>query len=222
MKPAITPYALKPFQFIDEVFKKTQIYLHHTAGNSHPLRVVDGWNSNTDRIATAYIIAGRPKVGDNYHDGDIVQCFDETKYAFHLGLQQATFTSAGIPYKSLDKISIGIEVCNFGWLTKMPDGSFETYVHSKIDPTDVTELAMPYRGFKYWHKYTDAQIQSLRALILYLCQTYNITKTYLKDIWDICPRALRAENGIFTHNSVRTDKTDIYPCPRVIEMLKAL
>ncbi len=222
MKPNLIQYSLKPFQFIEEADKKTQIFLHHTAGNSNPFRVVDGWNSNTERIATPYVIGGKPIAGSNYHDGDIIQCFDETKYAFHLGLQTETYANAGIPYKSLDKISIGIEMCNFGWLTKMPDSSFETYVHSKIDPSEVTELAMPYRGFKFWHKYTDAQIQSLRALILYLCETYNISKIYQKDIWDVCPRALRGENGIYTHNSVRKDKTDIYPDPRIIDMLKAL
>jgi len=29
-------------------------------------------------------------------------------------------------------------------------------------------------------------------------------------------------SGIYTHNSVRPDKSDMYPCPRVIEMLKNL
>jgi hypothetical protein len=222
MKPATIEYDLKPFQFIDEMHPKTQLFLHHTAGNSNPYRVVDGWNSNPERIATPFVIGGKPPVGGNWHDGDIIQCYDEKKYSFHLGLEQTLFASAGIPYKSLDKISIGIEMCNFGWLTKMPDGTFETYVHSKVDLSEVTELAMPYRGFKFWHKYTDAQIESLRLLILHLSQIYSIVKTYYQDIWDICPRALRGENGIFTHNSVRRDKTDIYPDPRIINMLKNL
>jgi hypothetical protein len=33
---------------------------------------------------------------------------------------------------------------------------------------------------------------------------------------------LKNESGVFTHNSVRADKADVYPCPRLIEMLKSL
>ena len=45
---------------------------------------------------------------------------------------------------------------------------------------------------------------------------------FVEDIWDITPRALKGEKGVFTHNSVRRDKVDIYPHPKMIEMLKSL
>ena len=35
-------------------------------------------------------------------------------------------------------------------------------------------------------------------------------------------KADKNEKGIYTHNSVRRDKSDVYPCPRLIEMLKNL
>jgi len=38
----------------------------------------------------------------------------------------------------------------------------------------------------------------------------------------VTPRALRGEAGVYTHNSVRYDKVDIYPHPKMIEMLKSL
>jgi hypothetical protein len=53
-------------------------------------------------------------------------------------------------------------------------------------------------------------------------EKYNIPLTYNEDIWDITPRALKGEAGVFTHNSVRKDKVDIYPHPKMIEMLKSL
>lgn len=34
--------------------------------------------------------------------------------------------------------------------------------------------------------------------------------------------ANRGEAGVFTHNSVRMDKVDIYPHPKMIAMLKSL
>ena len=60
------------------------------------------------------------------------------------------------------------------------------------------------------------------GVLVYLCDTYGISKEYFDSIFDIDKRALKGENGIFTHNSVRHDKSDIYPCPRMIEMLKNL
>jgi N-acetyl-anhydromuramyl-L-alanine amidase AmpD len=150
-----------------------------------------------------------------------VQCFSSKNWAYHLGLKQEVFTEAGVSYKSLDKISVGIEICNYGPLTKR-NGYYYNYVGGKVDYTEVTILDKKYKGYIYWQSYTDAQIESTRQLLVYLCDTYNIPRTYFATIFDIDKRALRGESGIFTHNSVRKDKSDIYPCPRMITMLENL
>lgn len=203
---------LKSSQYFQEDVPKNQIYLHHTAGSGNPADVSRYWNSNRDRIGTAFIIG---------NSGTIVQCFSSREWAYHLGLKNAHFSNMGLPYKALDKNSIGIEVCNWGMLIEK-DGRFYNYVNKIVDPSEVTELDKPFKGHIYWQKYTDNQIESLRQLLVYLCDTYNISKEYNNDIWDLCKRAMRGEDGIFTHNSVRRDKSDMYPCPRVIEMLKNL
>lgn len=203
---------LKKTQYFQEETPKNQIYLHHTAGGGNAVAVAKYWDTTSDRVATAFIIGSK---------GTIVQCFSSREWAYHLGLKKDIFTKNKVAYKPLDKFSVGIEVCNFGPL-KLKDGKFYTYVNSVVDPSDVTTLDKPYKGHIYWQKYTDKQIDSLRDLVVYLCDTYNIPKEYNEDIWGITPRALKGEDGIFTHNSVRTDKSDIYPCPRVIEMLKSL
>jgi hypothetical protein len=53
-------------------------------------------------------------------------------------------------------------------------------------------------------------------------ERYNIPLNYHEDIWDVTPRALKGEPGVYTHNSVRFDKTDISPQPNMIAMLKGL
>jgi hypothetical protein len=53
-------------------------------------------------------------------------------------------------------------------------------------------------------------------------QRYGIPLKYNEDIWTVTQRALRGEAGVFTHNSVRADKIDIYPHPKIIQMLKSL
>jgi N-acetyl-anhydromuramyl-L-alanine amidase AmpD len=203
---------LKTSQYFQEENTKNQIYLHHTAGNGNAVGVAKYWDRTKDRIATAVVIG---------NSGTIVQCFSSREWAYHLGLKNAPFSNMGLPYKALDKNSIGIEVCNWGML-KEKDGKFYNYVNGLVDPSEVTELDKPFKGYKFWHKYTDNQIESLRQLIVYLCDTYKISKEYNNDIWDLCKRAMKGEDGIFTHNSVRRDKSDMYPCPRVIEMLKNL
>jgi N-acetyl-anhydromuramyl-L-alanine amidase AmpD len=199
-------------QYNHEEHPKRQIYLHHTAGGPSATNVAKFFNSQPGRVATAFIIGSK---------GTIVQCFSSKHWAYHLGLNQEVFNEAGVTYQSLDKISIGIEICNYGPLTKR-NGYYYNYLGARVDYTEVEFLDKKYKGHIYWQKYTDAQIESTRQLLVCLCDTYKIPRDYYASIFDIDKRALQGDRGIFTHNSVRKDKSDIYPCPRMIEMLKSL
>jgi N-acetyl-anhydromuramyl-L-alanine amidase AmpD len=205
-------------QYIAEEHPKKQIYLHHTAGNADGVKVFQHWEGNQERIATCVTISGP---GQGCVDGQIIQGFSSKHWAFHLGLKESTFQKAGLPYKSLDKISIGIEICNWGQLTQK-DGKFFTYVNRELPASQVCELEKPFKGHKFFHNYTDAQIESVKQLLLLWKERYGIPLDYYEDIWDITPRALKAASGVFTHNSVRKDKVDVYPHPKLIQMLKSL
>lgn len=205
-------------QFMQEEFKKTQIILHHTAGGPNSDNVLAGWKANLEKIATAFIISGP---GKGCVDGEIVQAFASKHWAYGLGLKESTFHSLGLKYQSLDKSAIQIEVCNYGFVTEK-NGKFYTYVNSEIPASEVTKLDVPYKGYQYWHKYSDAQIESLRKLIIFLGEKYGISVKYKEGIFDISKDALSNTPGVYTHNSYRRDKFDVYPCPRLIAMLKSL
>ena len=79
------------------------------AGGGNAEAVSRYWNGNTERIATAFIIGA---------DGLIVQCFSSKHWSWHLGVGQKEFKAQGVPYKNLNKTSVGIEVCNWGYLKK--------------------------------------------------------------------------------------------------------
>jgi len=196
--------------YIKEEHEKTQVYLHHTAGGPSGEAVFRYWEKTPERVATCVSIS---------NDGTIVQGYSSKYWAYHLGLQKPTFAKFGLPYKSLDKTSIGIEICNYGFLTEK-NGKFVNYVGGVCE--DICELETPYKNYKYWQSYTDEQIESTRKLLLYWGEKYGIDLTYKEDIWNVTPRALKGDNGIFTHNSVRKDKADVYPHPKLIEMLKGL
>lgn len=193
--------------------KKAQIYLHHTAGNSSGEGNFHWWASNPERVATCVCISGP---GSN--DGEIVQGFHSSYWAYHLGVRPGTFRKFGLYAKNLDKASIGIEICNWGQLSER-DGKFYNYVGGEVK--DVIKLDKPFKGWQYFHNYSDAQIESVRLLLIKWSGEYGIPLTYNPDIWDLTPRALKGEPGVFTHNSVRPDKVDVYPHPKLIQMLKS-
>ena len=208
----ITKIAFSASNYCNESTQKKQIYLHHTAGNSSGEGVFKWWAQQPERIATFCAISG---------DGTIVQGFEPTKWAYHLGLGTKHFQAQGLTYMNLDKISIGIELCCWGQLTQSGN-KFITYTDREVHPSDVIKLDAPFKGYEYWHSYTDAQIESLRNLLCHLHGQFNIPLHYNPSIFELSKDAFRGIAGLYTHNSVRKDKVDIYPHPKLIEMLKSL
>jgi N-acetyl-anhydromuramyl-L-alanine amidase AmpD len=203
-------------QYLREEHPKKQIYLHHTAGRSNGENTFKWWASNPERVATCVCISGIGAV-----DGQIVQGFSSKYWAYHLGIKRSVFDAYGVPYTNLDKYSIGIEICNWGQLS-FTGGKFYNYVGGEVPEKEVIKLDVPYKRHIYFHNYTDAQIESVRQLLVLWNQRYGIPLKYNEDIWTVTQRALRGEAGVFTHNSVRADKIDIYPHPKMIQMLKSL
>lgn len=211
----------KATEYIQTATTKTQIVLHHTAGNSSGVNTIRHWNSDSrGRIATCVVISG--KGTSNSYDGEICQAFSSRYWAYHLGIKPEIFASKNVIYQRLDKLSIGIEICNWGYLTKKGD-KFFNYVNREVAKEDVCELDVPYKNHKYYHAYTDAQIESVRQLLVYWNEIYGIPLDYNEtDLWDVSENALKGVAGIYTHNSYRYDKCDISPQPKMIEMLKNL
>lgn len=203
---------LSPGQFIAEEHPKKQVYLHHTAGGGDARSVSKFWNSNESKIATAFVVGER---------GEIVQCFSSKHWAWHLGVGSEVFKANKLPFIDLNKYSIGIELTNWGML-KQVNGKFYNYVNGVVPESKVVKLNQSFKNNTFWYRYTDEQIESTRKLVTYLCETYDIPMDYRSEIWDIDLNALKNVPGIYTHNSVRRDKSDVYPCPRLIEMLKNL
>lgn len=214
-------------QWINEVTPKSQIFLHHTAGNNDPYAVIDYWNSTAETVGTAFIIGRHPTKrndGKTWKDGDILQCFPSAKWSWHLGGVKALNAPPGSKTAhELNSQSIGIECANWGPLTKTADGKFKAWSGTLVPPEHVATLEQPFKGFLYYEKYTDAQIESLRKLLIYLCDRYRIDKKYRGDeIFALNSACFKGVNGIYTHNSCRTAKWDVYPYPPLITMLQSL
>lgn len=211
---------LTPDQYFKEDCSalKKQIVLHHTAGGPSAENTVHGWQFTTERVGTAFLIDA---------DGVIHQAFGSKYWAYHIAFSRNTnkvpeFYHNFTRETNIAKGSIGIEICNWGQLIQKKDGEFYNYINNIVPKDQVIELETPHRGYKFFHKYNDKQLASLKELLVYLCATYNIDKTYDHGIWDINTRALDGDNGIFAHVSYRSDKVDVNPQPKLIELLKTL
>ena len=198
-----------PFNnYIREKTEKKQIVLHHTAGGGKGEIVYAGWQADRTPVATCVAIS---------RDGTIVQGFGSEYWAYHLGMQIKHFGK--LPYKNLDKQAVGIELCNWGPLTYKL-GQYRNYTNGVVNADEVIKLE--YKGFEFWQAYTDQQIESARLLLLHWRDKFGIPLKYHDDIWAVSNRALQGESGVFTHNSYRPDKADIYPHPQLVDMLKNL
>ena len=205
--------------------KPEYLFLHHTAGGENPLAVVDQWNDDTrGKIATEFLIGGPSINGKSTkYDGVIVKCMPDGGFAAHLGDNGS---------QSMHNNSVGIEVCNFGPLTKVGN-VYKTYVGTIVHPDQVCDLGFKFRGAQYYHKYSEAQIEALRELILFIKERNGInikkgliewltTKTpaeafeFSQDAW------AGKVKGMLTHTNTRKDKTDMSPQPELIKMLKSL
>ena len=208
----IVQVRLKETQYYQEEFPKKQIVLHHTVSNGNAKNVMSWWASTPAKVGTAFIID---------REGVIHQCFSSKHWAHHLGTRSKQ-------NKQLNQESIGIEMCSWGPLTRkenpMLKGSpkFFSSTGTEIPKEEVVKLEKPFRGHLYYQKYTSSQLKSLRILVNYLCETYNIPKKYNPDMWDYSRMAMNGNPGIYTHVSFRKDKSDCFPQLDLIGNIKNL
>lgn len=213
-------------EYVKGPTEKYYLFLHHTAGWNNPYSTIRNWNNDTrGRIATQFVVGGTSiKNGDDQYDGEIVECFPDNGYAYHLGKNGS---------RLLHPHSVGIEVCNFGQLT-LKNGKYYNYVKREVPVDQVCDLGYKFRGYQYWHAYTDKQIEAVRQLILEIKDRHpqiDITKGLkewleveeAQDAFDFKDDAFYGKvKGMLSHTNTRKDKADWSPQPKIVEMLKSL
>ena len=227
----MTDHLLQKGEYYQEIAEKIVIFLHHTAGSHRPDYVIDTWDTDDvpDKtgkkapraVATAYVIGGlstrNPQ--DTSWNGKIYRAFDDKYWAHHLGTSQAN-------NRLLNKQSVAIEICNYGPLTQSTNGTFYTYVNSIVPPEQVVTLDKPFRGYKYYHAYTDQQIAAAKELILATKAKYPKIElaTPLTTVggYELNTNAKNGVSGVYSHTNVRKDKYDLSPQPKMIAMLKEI
>jgi hypothetical protein len=215
----ILKYHMPKGTYFEGPVKKQWIFLHHTAGWDNPYQVADMWaRDNRGNVATEFILGGQSvKNGSTKYDGELIQCFPDGGYGWHTG------TGNSVMHRN----SIGIEVCCMGQIV-----NGKTYVNTPADPSQVVKLAKPFRGYQYWHRYSDEQIRVLKNWILYCSNKYNIdprvglvewVKEKGADGFDVLDLAkANSTPGMYSHTNVMKGKVDMFPQQELIDMLLSL
>ena len=195
-------------------------FIHHTAGWNNPYKTIDSWGRDKrGAVATEFVLGGQKITdGNSDYDGVMVQAFPEGNYGWHLG---------GNGSQHMHVNSIGLEVNNFGYLK---DG--KTYVGTKAHESQIVTLDKPFRGYKQWHRYSDAQIEAIRLWILWIGERDSI------DIRNGLPKWVKEKGadgfefnqdayygkvkGLLTHTNTRKDKFDMFPQQELLDMLVSL
>jgi peptidoglycan hydrolase-like protein with peptidoglycan-binding domain len=222
-------------EYYESETQKNTIWLHHTAGGSRPDWTIGSWEKDFQKdtegnpildnngspkplkVGTHFVIGRKSSsTTETLWDGKVLRAIDDRNWSYHLGITKKS--------QELNSKSISIEICNYGQLTQGKDGRFYNYVNKPINDSDVVELSNSFRGYKYWERYTDLQLNSTRNLILYLKDRWNIEieKEIYNEDWFEYDDKWFSLGGLRTHTQVRKDKFDLFPQVELIQMLNSL
>jgi N-acetyl-anhydromuramyl-L-alanine amidase AmpD len=199
---------LEAKDYIVSETRKNLIVLHHTVGGS-VRSTVDYWRTEPEqkRVATAYLVE---------RNGVVYEVFDPKHWAFHLGLKGAK--------GEVDRRSIGIEIASEGGLIQR-DGKlycFDKVSDRTLFTQDYYDHGMPWRGYRFYDAYSEAQISAVIALINFLCKQFEIPRKTPANHFD-ADDAYREYAGVLGHHHLRPDKSDVHPgfaWQRVVEGCK--
>jgi hypothetical protein len=233
----IIPSHLPLTEYFFGTKKKEWVFLHHTAGNNNPFSTIINWGKdNRGKIATEFVIGGQNINNvDIKHDGIVVQAFPEGSFAWHLGIGNT----------DMHKNSVGIELNNFGYLNKggyftndnkwihKESNKFYNYVGMEVNPEQIVELDETFRNHKFYHKYSNEQIEKLRLLLLFIANRDSIdirnglpkliSKKGAFKAFEMCDVNYCERNkGLWSHTNVMKTKSDIFPQKEMVDMLLSL
>jgi len=133
------------------------VIVHFTAG---PINAAINTFTNPKNKVSAHLVVGR--------DGSIIQMLPFNIVGWHAG--ESSYKGR----TGFNQYSIGIEIENAGEVTKSGN-IFRAWYGSSFDPSDVVEATHRNQSTnKYWHAYSEDQIQTIFDICQKLIEQYDI------------------------------------------------
>ena len=134
IKFVIDEYHLPKGEYLEGDYKNDYIILHHTEGGANPRTVVDWWAKDDGKIGTEFVVGGQNcNTGSTKYDGNVLRAFPEGCQAYHIGASGSSY---------MNKHSVGIEMCNFGYVYKG-----KTYIGTNVSSDQIISLNSSFRGY---------------------------------------------------------------------------
>lgn len=200
-----------PFtKFFSAKFPKKQIVLHHGANSDNSRNMAEGFEVQNNFVATN---------GGITDDGHYLKIFDEKGWAHHIGMDNAQNLQR-------NRESVSVEICAWGCLMER-GGKFYAWPNEygrkgkAVEVSKEKVVECEYKGWKYYERYTDKEIETTKRWILLNAMYWDIPLDYSdKDLWKVSQKAINGAPGIYTHNSYISWKSDIFPQEEIVAMLK--
>ena len=193
--------------YYKEKTTKRKIVLHYTVGDCKS--AYNTLTNQNEKVSVSYLVS---------REGKVIQLFDDKYWSYHLG------AGAIGGNKAMSSESIGIEIANFGPLTRKGYELHTCYSTDKKpqiycdigDTNHYIFIKDGFRGYQYFAKPTQEQIEAVKKLISFLCSKHNIPNAYLtdEDRYEVFKSSSIATrySGICSHVNFRKDgKWDIGP-----------
>jgi N-acetylmuramoyl-L-alanine amidase len=183
--------------FLPAKYPKRRIVLHHTAGNVYG----DLLTLTQNKLVSVPYLIGR--------DGVIYNLFDWRGWSYHLG------PGAIGGNETQSKLSIGIELTNYGFLIKKGEVLY-TYldeIYCTLADTELYKKVPMYRGYEYFATYAAPQYLALNSLLQYLNKESGIPLQLMSENKRLAyTDSVLKHNGIVSHvNYRRSGKWDVSP-----------
>lgn len=202
--------------------------MHHTVSGGNPNDVVNNWEYDNREAATNVIIGREEVDGSDYWDGHAVLCIPKDCWGFHLALTRMGYKPSW--NFNANKMYWSFEICSWGALKKVGGKFFDLSGRIQIPEYQVCKLQRPFRTFRYWHKFTDAQLHKTFQLLNWFSCEYSIdfTDTSSEPIevnadWlELDWKALNLLRKLTTHSNFEAGKFDVFPQPELLEVIRSI
>lgn len=137
----------------------TLLVMHYTASGLGIAADAAYFADQSKTSASAHLLVGKA--------GDVIQCVTFDKVAHHAG------GSVWRGQHGCNDFSIGIEVDNWGILTKREDGFYHSWSGKVVDKANVIQARHKHRaGPDYWETYPEVQLRTLQEITRAILRAY--------------------------------------------------
>ena len=182
-------YKLSEDNYHNIKFKKTQIVIGHNGRKD-----MRHYNSWLNRLNGKYKKTSTFTIDT---DGKVYQHFDPSYYSDFLGIDQ-------------DKSNISILLVNQGWLDLDTDYNiYRDWLGHAYSRNTQNVINKSWRGHDTWVKYTNEQYDSLKKLLIKLCDEFEIKKECIGN--NVYDENVDIYNGITFKSNYSQDIKDVSP-----------